>query len=135
MVRFDDIYKTLNTHLGGIVDASYPKDRPESVQDKVQSFIVISMPSMIDMPLVGSNDYNTDLEIEVFVRDKNTKASPNLIRLETIENKMQLLFDKFPYRFTDFKVGKPKIMFHGKDDGKGFHYSLIQAQITTFVNK
>lgn len=133
MVNFHDIYKELNELCKGICDSAYPENRPESVQEKINTFLVFSFPSIFNWDLVGSEDFTTTMELEIFVRDKMSKSSPNIIKSEEMGRIVEKVMAKFPYKSEKgWRVGKTRQLIVNKTDGKGFHFTSLYLEVKTW---
>ena len=105
MISIKTLYYDVGNAVKGICDKVYPRNRPKSVCDRPDSYIVVSFPSSIynnEMNDDGSfNDYTTTAQIELYVRDKATARNPNT--LNTLQT----------------------------DDGDGFSVTIVQGLLRT----
>ena len=115
MVSLKTLYYGIAKAVSGICDNGYYQDRPASVTDKLNSYIVINLPSAVYNNELGErgeyNDFSTTVVLEVYVRD-------------LVSAKL------FPINTKDFKINKPQITLQTSDKS-GFHVTFIQAQLNT----
>lgn len=127
---YQDIYDSVN----GICDKTYLRSRPKSVEQKVGSYIVISLPYAIynnEIDDSGSyNDYSTTAQIEIYVRDKVSASNPNAFNINVMDEKVEQVRSKFPISTDNCLVISPLITMQD-DDGDGFGVTIIQARLRT----
>lgn len=67
------LYYDIEKVVKGICGKVYPQDRPSAVDERIDSYIVVGLPSGIYNNEIGQNgeynDYKTTAQIEVYVRD------------------------------------------------------------------
>lgn len=134
MVSLKTLYYGIARVVNGICDKGYYQDRPASVMDRPNSYIVISLPSVVynnELSESGEyNDFSTFVLLEVYVRDLVSANNPNSMDIKTMDEKVDAILKLFPINTKDFKITKPQITFQTSDKS-GFHVTFIQAQLTT----
>lgn len=132
MMTIKTLYNDIGATMKGVCDKIYPKNRPSSVDTKINSYIVVRLPSGIYNQEIGYgyNDFVTTAQIEVYVRNKTTSKSPNGFDVTTTSDKVQEVLDKFPIATDNITVTRPVITFQS-DDGDGFDVTIIQGTLRT----
>lgn len=120
--------------MKGIGDRLYCQDRPTAVDTRINSYVVISLPSVIannEMDPSGAyNDYSTTVLIEVYVRDKMSSKNPICIDLNAMDEKVSMVMRLLPYESKGVQVTRPEVVMQS-NDGSGFHVTLIRAMLRT----
>lgn len=130
--------KTLFYGVAGVVknvcDKTYYQDRPTSIDQRVNSYLVISMPSSIVNqelnPNGEYNDYTTTVLLEVYVRDQMSAKNPVGVDLRLMDEKVTKVLSLFPISTDKIFVTRPEIVMQDNDDS-GFHVTLIRARLRT----
>lgn len=134
MVSLKTLYYGIAKSVNGICDKGYYQDRPSSVTDSPNSYIVISLPSAVYNNELGErgeyNDFSTTVVFEIYVRDIVSASNPNCIDIKTMDDKVSAILKLFPIDTKDFKINKPQITLQTSDKS-GFHVTFIQAQLNT----
>ncbi|WP_315314968.1 hypothetical protein [Prevotella pallens] len=134
MVSLKTLYYGIAKVVNGICDNGYYQDRPASVTDKLNSYIVINLPSAVYNNELGErgeyNDFSTTVVLEVYVRDLVSASNPNGMDIKKMDEKVDAVLKLFPINTKDFKITKPQIIFQTSDKS-GFHVTFIQAQLNT----
>lgn len=134
MVSLKTLYYGIARVVNGICDKGYYQDRPASVMERLNSYIVISLPSAVynnELSEAGEyNDFSTSVLLEVYVRDLVSANNPNSMDIKTMDEKVDAILKLFPINTKDFKITKPRIIFQTSDKS-GFHVTFIQAQLNT----
>ena len=134
MVSLKTLYYGIAKVVNGICDKGYYQDRPASVTDRPDSYIVINLPSAIYNNELGErgeyNDFSTTVVIEVYVRDIATANNPNSMDIKTMNDKVSSILELFPINNKDFKITSPHISLQTSDKS-GFHVTFIQGQLRT----
>jgi hypothetical protein len=134
MVSLKTLYYGIARVVNGICDKGYYQDRPASVMERLNSYIVISLPSAVynnELSEAGEyNDFSTSVLLEVYVRDLVSANNPNSMDIKTMDEKVDAILKLFPVNTKDFKITKPRIIFQTSDKS-GFHVTFIQAQLNT----
>ena len=134
MISIKTLYNDVGTAVKGICDKVYARSRPKSVDDRPNSYIVVSFPSMIfnnEMNSDGSfNDYSTTAQIEIYVRDKVTPKNPSSLDVSTVDTKVSKVLGLFPIMTDNIVVTKPRVTMQ-VDDGDGFSVTIVQGLLRT----
>lgn len=134
MLDLKDLYYGLGNAMKGICDRVYARNRPKSVSDRPDSYIVVKLPSVIinnEMNDDGSfNDYTTTAQIEVYVRDKASARNPNTLNVSAVSEKVSAVMKKFPISTDNIIVTKPRVTLQ-TDDGDGFSVTIVQGLLRT----
>ena len=134
MVSLKTLYYGIAKAVNGICDKGYYQDRPASVTERPDSYIVISLPSAVYNNELGErgeyNDFSTTVVLEVYVRDFVSASNPNGMDVKKMDEKVDAVLKLFPINTKDFKINKPQITLQASDKS-GFHVTFIQAQLTT----
>lgn len=134
MISIKALYYGIAKAVSGICDKGYYQDRPTSVADRPDSYVVIHFPSSIYNNEIGQNgeyrDFDTTVQLEVYVRDKMSAENPIGIDVSTMDEKVKRILSRFPISTTDFSVTRPMITLQTNDDS-GFHVTIIQGRLKT----
>ena len=134
MISIKALYYGIAKAVSGICDKGYYQDRPTSVADRPDSYVVIYFPSSIYNNEIGQNgeyrDFDTTVQLEVYVRDKMSAENPIGIDISTMDEKVKRILSRFPISTTDFSVTRPMITLQTNDDS-GFHVTIIQGRLKT----
>lgn len=134
MISIKDLYFDVGNAVNGICDRVYARNRPKSVEDRPDSYIVVFFPAGIynnEMNDDGSyNDYTTVAQIEVYVRDKSSSKNPNNFNVSKVDEKVRAVLEKFPISTENILVINPQITLQ-TDDGDGFSVTIIQGKLRT----
>lgn len=134
MISIKDLYFDVGNAVNGICDRVYARNRPKSVEDRPDSYIVVLFPAGIynnEMNDDGSyNDYTTVAQIEVYVRDKSSSKNPNNFNVSKVDEKVRAVLEKFPISTENILVINPQITLQ-TDDGDGFSVTIIQGKLRT----
>jgi len=134
MVDLKSIYYDLGNAVKGVCDKIYPRNRPKSVEDRPNSYIVVKLPSVIINNEINSdgsyNDYTTTAQIEIYVRDKVSAKNPNTFDVAAVDEKVRAVLEKFPISTDNILVSNPRVTLQ-TDDGDGFSVTIIQGRLRT----
>lgn len=134
MLDLKDLYYDLGNAMKGICDRVYARNRPKSVSDRPDSYIVVKLPSVIinnEMNDDGSfNDYTTTAQIEIYVRDKASARNPNTLNVSAASEKVGAVMTKFPISTDNIIVTRPRVTLQ-TDDGDGFSVTIVQGLLRT----
>ena len=134
MISIKDLYFDVGNAVNGICDMVYARNRPKSVDDRPDSYIVVFFPAGIynnEMNDDGSyNDYTTIAQIEVYVRDKQSSKNPNNFNVSKVDEKVRAVLEKFPISTENILVISPQITLQ-TNDGDGFSVTIIQGKLRT----
>ena len=134
MVSIKTLYYGIAKAVKGICDKGYYQNRPKSVTDRPDSYIVISFPSTIYNNEIGQrgeyNDFSTTVMLEIYVRDKMSAGNPVEMNLNVMDEKVTAVMNVLPLDSPQFRVSHPRITLQTADDS-GFHVTFIQADLRT----
>ena len=134
MISIKALYYGIAKAVSGICDKGYYQDRPTSVADRPDSYVVIHFPSSIYNNEIGQNgeyrDFDTTVQLEVYIRDKMSAENPIGIDVSTMDDKVKRILSRFPISTSDFSVTRPMITLQTNDDS-GFHVTIIQGRLKT----
>ena len=138
MIEPEDILKVMGVEAKKVCENVYPQDRPNATTEKLTQFIVVSLPySPSNKTLGESDDWWIDQTVvfEIFVADRKTASNPKEFNTKTMKNLRSALRDVFPIidRGLGIKITRPRTVIMATSDGNGYHYSRIQAKMTTMV--
>ena len=134
MVSLKTLYCGIAKAVNGICDKGYYQDRPASVTDRPDSYIVINLPSTVYNNELGErgeyNDFSTSIVLEIYVRDVVSASNPNSMDIKKMDEKVSAVLKLFPISTDDFKINNPQITLQTSDKS-GFHVTFIQGQLRT----
>ena len=134
MISIKALYYGIAKAVSGICDKGYYQDRPTSVADRPDSYVVIHFPSSIYNNEIGQKgeyrDFDTTVQLEVYIRDKMSAENPIGIDVSTMDTKVKDVLSRFPISTSDFSVTRPMITLQTNDDS-GFHVTIIQGRLKT----
>lgn len=134
MVSLKTLYYGIAEVVNGICDKGYYQDRPASVTDRPDSYIVISLPSAVYNNELGErgeyNDFSTSIILEIYVRDIVSASNPNSMDIKKMDEKVNAVLKLFPINTNEFKINNPQITLQTSDKS-GFHVTFIQGQLRT----
>lgn len=125
--KHKEILQTLVSEMKNISANVFTSNRPKSVTEDMQEFIVVSLPNMMYRKTYGEGYGLTAsyIRIEIYVRDVN--GVEWVAKLDSIKEQ---IVARFPI-VTDFiTISNPRVALTG-DDGYGFHVWNIQASFIT----
>ena len=117
-----DILKSLTEIFSDVSRNVFVTNRPESVEDEMKNFIVVSIPSTIYERRAYQDTY---CRIEVFARNRKNGMEAT----DVLDTMQQAVIDKFPLSNKLFSAISPRLL-PGGNDGLGFHCVIIQAKMT-----
>lgn len=134
MVSLKTLFYDIAGKVKDVCDETYYQDRPASVDKRINSYLVISMPSSIVNQEINPNgeynDYTTTVLLEVYVRDKMSSHNPVGVDLKLMDEKVTKVLSVFPINTDKIFVTQPQIVMQDNDDS-GFHVTLIRARLRT----
>ena len=128
------IYYDLGNAVKGICDVVIARNRPNTVDKRYDSFIVVSLPYAIrnnEISDDGSyNDYSTTVQISIYTRNRVSSSLGNCTDIDAMDEKLERVLSVFPIRTPRIIVTKPKVILQ-TDDGDGFDITMIQGRLRT----
>lgn len=138
MITPEKILEVMGRQAKTVCQKVYPQERPNAVTEKLTEFIVVSLPYSESIKTLGEDDdwwFDETVVFEIYVADKKTANDPKLFNTEKMEALREGIRALFPmYDETlGIKITRPRIVVNASSDGNGYHYSRIQAKLTTMV--
>lgn len=134
MIDIKTMYQDLWNAVKGICDKTYLRSRPKSIDERIDSYIVVKLPYRINNNEIddcGSyNDYSTTAQIEIYVRDKVSSSNLNGFNVNVMDDKVKMVLSKFPISTENTAVNNPRVVIQA-DDGDGFAIVVIQCNLRT----
>lgn len=135
MLSVKEILRSMYDAVEGIADKVYLQDRPKSTDDRINSYIVVELPSglasgVIDAGVSDYDDYTSTCRFTLFVRNRTRAGNINEIDINSVDAKMKSLLGVFPIADGNVQITTPTIVLSG-DDESGFHYIFVQARLRT----
>lgn len=120
-----------------VCSRTFLQERPNATDSKLKEFIVSSLPySTVNRTLGENDDWWLDMTVvfEIFVSDKKTNKNPKEFDSVKMKELRRKLFELFPIVVPEkFKIARPRTVIPASSDGNGYHYTRIQAKMTTMV--
>jgi len=138
MITPEDIRKRMGVQVKGICKDIYPQYRPNAVTEKLTEFIVVSLPySEVRRTLSEDDDWWLDMTVvyEIYVADRKSASNPKLLNDVRMKELREALYATFPMvdETLGIKITRPRCVIPASSDGNGYHYTRIQAKMTTMV--
>lgn len=135
MLSVKEILQSMYLAVEDIADKVYLQDRPKATDDRINSYIVVELPSglasgVIDAGVSDYDDYTSTCRFTLFVRNRARAGNINEIDITSVDSKMKALLGVFPIADDNVQITTPTIVLSG-DDESGFHYVFIQARLRT----
>jgi hypothetical protein len=135
MLSVKEILKSMYDAVEGIADKTYLQDRPKATDDRINSYIVVELPSnlssgVIDAGVSDYDDYTSTCRFTLFVRNRTRAGNINEIDINKVDALMTSLLNIFPVADGHVQITSPSVVLSG-DDESGFHYIFIQARLRT----
>ena len=138
MIAPEDILEVMGRQAQTVCQRVYPQHRPNAVTTQLTEFIVVSLPYSESNRTLGEDDdwwLDETVVFEIYVADKKSAADPkafNLQRMKALRDALRSLFPIFDTE-SRFKITRPRTVINAASDGNGYHYSRVQARMTTMV--
>lgn len=125
--RPKDILLVMRDAFKDFTEAVFVTDRPKTIGENYNDFIVVSLPVMLYNKTFGKGYGMTSsyARIEIFVKDRN-----GLEQTAKLDDMIQKCVDKFPINTELVTMSRPRVVLSGTD-GYGFHVATIQASLIT----
>lgn len=138
MLTPEDILEAMDKASQSVCTKTFLQERPNATDGELKAFIVVSLPySPVNKTLGEDDDWWIDQTIvfEIYVADKKTAANPKEYDFKAMKVLRGNLRKLFPIIDAErrFKLTRPRTVIIASSDGKGYHYSRIQAKMTTMV--
>lgn len=138
MIEPEDILKVMGVEAKKVCAKVYPHDRPNATTDKLTQFIVVSLPYSVSNKMLGEDDdwwLDMTVVFDIYVADKKTASNPKEFDMKPMKTLRSGLRALFPIVDTTLgiKITRPRTVVNAGSDGNGYHYTRIQAKMTTMV--
>jgi hypothetical protein len=136
MLTQEDILQVMDERAQTVSPVTFPQYRPNAVTEGLKEFIVVSLPySEVNKTLGEDDDWWLDMTVvfEIFVADRKTAQNPKEMNVPAMKRLRKALFGIFPIVDGRFKITRPRTVIPASSDGNGYHYTRIQAKMTTLV--
>ena len=137
MITPEDILEVMGRQAKTVCQKVYPNERPNAVTEKLKELIVVSLPYSESNKMIAEDDdwwLDETVVFEIYVADKKTASDPKFFdtkKMKTLREGIKALFP-----ISDdigIKITRPRTVINASSDGNGYHYSRIQARMTTMV--
>ena len=137
MITPEKIRKAMGFQVKNISKHVFPQDRPNATDSSLTDFIVVSLPYSESRKEISREDWWLDITVvyEIYVADK--KSAGNAKRLD--DDRMEELriggYGTFPLVDEELgiQIDEPRTVIPSSSDGNGYHFTRIQAKMTTMV--
>ena len=136
MITPEDILETMDLRAKTVCKLTFLQDRPSATDSKLKEFIVLSLPYSPTNKTMGEDDdwwIDVTVVFEIFVADRKTNQNPKEFNQPAMKELRKKVFDLFPIITDKFKIVRPRTVIPASSDGNGYHYTRIQAKLTTMV--
>lgn len=136
MITPEDILETMDLRAQTVCKRTFLQDRPSATDSKLKEFIVLSLPYSPTNKTMGEDDdwwIDVTVVFEIFVADRKTNQNPKEFNQPAMKELRKKVFDLFPIITDKFKIVRPRTVIPASSDGNGYHYTRIQAKLTTMV--
>ena len=138
MIEAEDILEVMGKEARKVCKKVYPQNRPNASTEKLTEFIVVSLPYSFSNKTIGEDDdWWLDLTVvfEIYVAHNKRADSPNEANTKVMKTLRQNLRALFPVVDGErrFKITRPRTVVVASSDGNGYHYTRVQAKMTTMV--
>ena len=127
--RIKQTIQALHEALAPVTANRFLYDRPKAINDKMDEFLIISLPYAIVRQVYGAGygSMKTICDIELFTRNIGISE----IDINQMDKLIQATENLFPVVHKNVRAFKPRIVFTNSDNN-GFHSTLIQADIFSY---
>lgn len=137
MITPEDILETMDKEAQKVCERTFLQERPNATDSKLTSFVVCSMPySTVNRTLGENDDWWMDVTVcfEIYVADRKTAQNPKEFNGPAMKQLRKQLMGVFPIVVPgEYKIDFPRTVIPASSDGNGYHYTRIQAKLTTMV--
>lgn len=138
MIQAEDILEVMGRQAKSVCAKVYPQDRPNATDAKLTEFIVVSIPYSESIKMLGEDDdwwLDQTVVFEIYVADKKAAANPKQYNDKRMKTLRSQLTDLFPIIDGErrFKITRPRMVITATSDGNGYHFTRVQAKMTTMV--
>ena len=138
MIEAEDILEVMGKQAKKVCNKVYPQERPNASTDKLTEFVVVSLPYSESNKTVGEDDdwwLDETVVFEIYVADDKSAANPKQLNTKRMKYLRSAIRALFPIVDTTIgiKITRPRTVVNASSDGNGYHYSRVQAKMTTLV--
>ena len=138
MIGAEDILEVMGRQAKSVCTKVYPQHRPNATTEKLTEFVVVSLPYAESNKMIGDDDdwwLDETVVFEIYVADKKSASDPKAFDLGKMKILRSTLRSLFPIVDAQrrFKITRPRTVVNASSDGNGYHYTRIQARMTTMV--
>ncbi len=138
MIQAEDILEVMGQRAKSVCAKVYPQDRPNATDAKLTEFIVVSIPYSQSIKMLGENDdwwLDQTVVFEIYIADKKKASNPkeyNSVRMKELRSQLDGIFPMID-EYRRFKITRPRVVVTASSDGNGYHFTRVQAKMTTMV--
>lgn len=137
MITPEAILEVMDNKAQTVCKKTFLQERPSATNAKMTEFIVVSLPYSVTNKTLGEkDDWWIDITVvfEIFVADRKSNQNPKDFNSPRMGELREQLFGLFPIiEKGRFKIVRPRTVIPASSDGDGYHYTRIQAKLTTMV--
>lgn len=138
MITPEDILEVMGRRVSGVCPNVFPQDRPNATDAALKEFVVVSLPYSESNRMLGEDDdWWLDMTVvyEIYVADKKSAGNPKQLDLQEMKRLREDVRGIFPVVDDKkrFIITRPRTVINATSDGNGYHFSRIQAKLTTMV--
>ena len=137
MITPEDILEMMDLKAQTVCSRTFTQQRPNATDSRLTEFIVVSLPYSVSNRTIGDDDWWIDITVvfEIFIADRGTSANPKEFNVPAMKRLRKSLFELFPIVDEDLGIciASPRTVIPASSDGNGYHYTRIQAKMTTMV--
>lgn len=138
MITPEDVKEVLGRRALTVCDTVVEDNRPNATDEKLTQFIVVSLPyASVNKTIGESDDWWIDMTVvyEVYVADTKVAKKPNRTSSKAMKALRKKIFELFPIVDMELgiKITTPRTIVNSASDGNAYHYTRIQAKMTTLV--
>ena len=138
MITPEDILEVMDKQARKVCNVTRLQERPNATDTSAKEFIVCSLPYSPSNKTMGEDDdWWIDLTVcfEIFVADRVSADNPKEFNQPVMKRLRKELFSLFPIsdETNGFIITRPRTVIPASSDGNNYHYTRIQARLTTMV--
>lgn len=135
MIEAEDIQKLMGRRAKTVCSKVF-NERPNATTSKLDAFVVVSLPYSESNKTVGESDdwwLDETVVFEIYVADNKTASNPKEVNSELMRTIRAGIKELFPItdKTLGIKITRPRTVINFSSDGNGYHYSRVQAKMTT----
>lgn len=138
MLTPEDILEVMDAEARKVTERTFLQYRPNATDKALTEFTVVALPySFVNRTMGETDDWWIDVTVvfEIYVADRKTAQNPKDFNQPAMKRLRKALYDVFPIIDQEqrFKITRPRTVIPASSDGNGYHYTRIQAKLTTMV--